>query len=130
MIPKRLRFPMRTGFLSFRSRAQKTLTPHLKIYYLHQDQIQFAVVVPKKVNKKAVIRNQLKRLLKRELIHCQLGQLVVLVKPIHLEKNQLNSVVQELSHFLQNLQQSTVGPEPRNSRRDPTVRLWGLKPES
>ena len=103
MIPKRLRFPMRTDFLSFRSRARKIYSPHLTLYYRLHPPVQLAVVVPKKVNKRAVVRNQLKRLLKRELLNHQLGQIVVLVKPIHLEKDQLDSVVQSLSHLLQKL---------------------------
>ena len=128
MIPKRLRFPMRADFLSFRSRARKIYSPHLTLYCLLHPPIQLAVVVPKKVNKRAVVRNRLKRLLKQELLNHQLGQIVVLVKPIHLEKNQLNSVAQELSRLLQKLQLQTPNPKPRNSRRAPrasTLEIWG-----
>ncbi len=104
MIPRHLRFPMRTQFLNFRRQAQRLNSTHLNLLYLPTSSIKLAVVVPKKVNKRAVVRNRLKRLLKQKLLNYQLGQIVVLVKPIRLEKNQIDSVAQELSHLLQKLE--------------------------
>ena len=101
MISRQNRFPMRTRFLEFRRFAQKLYSPHLTLLYSFSGNPQLAVVVPKKVNKRAVVRNRLKRLLKQQLLDFRhLGKLVVLVKPVHLEKSQLEPVSQELRHLL------------------------------
>ncbi len=101
MISRQNRFPMRTRFLEFRRFAQKLYSPHLTLLYSFSDNPQLAVVVSKKVNRRAVVRNRLKRLLKQQLLDFRhLGKLVVLVKPVHLEKSQLEPVSQELHALL------------------------------
>ncbi len=103
MIPKSKRFPMRTQFLEFRRLARRFFSQNLILYYRPSSEIKLAVVVPKKVNRRAVVRNRLKRLLKKELLKYQLGWMVVLVKSAHLEKSQLSPVVEELLSLLREL---------------------------
>lgn len=91
MISKSHKFPLRTDFLRFRTRAKKTVTPLFTIYYLLSTKraSRFAVVVPKKVNKLATTRNYLKRLTYDSLrpqIKDQKLDVVVVFKPLPLKK--------------------------------------------
>ncbi|MFZ2199733.1 MAG: ribonuclease P protein component [Microgenomates group bacterium] len=89
MISKSNKFPTRTQFLAFRARAKQTTTPHLRIMSLPHTPSRLAVIVPIKVNKRAVARNSFKRLaydqvwkmLKDKNLDC-----VVVFKPIVLLK--------------------------------------------
>lgn len=63
MIPRSRKFPMRTGFLTFRAKAKRLSSPHLTAYYTKsRGPSRLAVTIPKKVNKLAATRNWLKRL--------------------------------------------------------------------
>lgn len=93
MISKSNKFPTRTQFLSFRARAKQTTTPHLRILTSPHPESRLAVVVPIKVNKRAVARNSFKRLvydaawpiIKDKKLDC-----VILFKPIALLKGKIS----------------------------------------
>ena len=108
MIPHARKFPLRTSFLSFRARANKTASPHLLVYILpspHSSRL--AVTVPKKVSKLATLRNTLKRLAYDTLwsqIKEQKIDVVVVFKPLPLKKSQKlkTELVNELTQSLRN----------------------------
>lgn len=92
MIPRRRKFPLRTEFLKFRTRAKKTVTPLFTIYHLPSTikSSRFAVIVPKKVSKLATTRNYLKRLTYDYLWqHYQNKKtdLVIVFKPLPLKRS-------------------------------------------
>lgn len=106
MIPKSQKFNMRVDFLSFKSHCKKTASNNLIIYYdsSKNENLQLAVVVPKKSISKAAKRNQYKRTLKQTLLNnTNSGVFIVLVKPIPLTispsdlKQELISVLSRLS---------------------------------
>lgn len=91
MIPHSRKFPLRTDFLRFRSRAKRTVTPLFTIYYLlsTKQASRLAAIIPKKVNKLATTRNYLKRLVYDTLwpqIKDQKMDVVVVFKPMSLKK--------------------------------------------
>lgn len=109
MIPHSRKFPLRTEFLKFRSRAKRTVTPLFTIYYLLSTQraSRLAAIIPKKVNKLATTRNYLKRLAYDTLwpqIKEQKIDVVVVFKPLPLKKSQKlkMELVNELSQSLRN----------------------------
>ena len=82
--------PLRTQFLSFRSRATRHVTPHTTIYHLKSNiSTRLGVVVPIKVNKRATTRNSFKRLaydtawkiIKDKNLDC-----IIIFKPLALPK--------------------------------------------
>jgi len=91
MIPTRSKFPMRTEFLEFRSKASRLSSPHFTAYYLpSKHQSSCSVVVPKKVHKLAVGRNWLKRLTFDALwplIQDSQLDVVIIYKPLKLDKS-------------------------------------------
>ena len=91
MIPASSKFPMRTDFLEFRSSAKRASSPHFTLNYLATSaQSSCAVVVPKKVNKRATTRNWLKRLTFDTLwpvISDKNLDTVLVYKPLKLEKS-------------------------------------------
>lgn len=115
MIPKAHKFPLRTQFIAFRSRAKVITTPHLRILYhfsssdlLNRSELsvptRLAVIVPKKVAKLAVTRNYLKRLVYGQLwplIKDRKIDCVVIFKPLSLTKSL--STQQALIQEIQNL---------------------------
>ena len=91
MISPKDKFPLRTDFVRFRSRAQRFVTPHTTYFILHTSrESRLAVVVPKKVSKLATTRNYLKRLtydaiwplLANKRVDC-----VIVYKPILFKKS-------------------------------------------
>jgi ribonuclease P protein component len=69
MLPKQLRFPLRQSKTFFHD-ARRVVSPPFLIYYQENSAgatAQAAVIVPKKVSKKAVERNRLKRIVHQEL---------------------------------------------------------------
>lgn len=102
MIPRTSKFPLRTDFIRFRARANKLSTPHLLVYWwpARHNASALAVVIPKKVNKLATVRNALKRLtydtlwllIKDKNLDC-----VIVYKPLPFSRTQLT---QELSNEL------------------------------
>src|SRR5688500_2400937 len=62
MIPKSSKFPTRTQFLTFRAKVKQLTTPHLRLLYAPHTPSRLSVIVPAKVNKRAVVRNALRRL--------------------------------------------------------------------
>ncbi|MFH2085222.1 MAG: ribonuclease P protein component [bacterium] len=62
MISRSHKFPLRTQFLSFRAASSQTATPHLRLLTSPHTPSRLSVIVPLKVNKRAVVRNHLKRL--------------------------------------------------------------------
>jgi len=96
MIPHSRKFPLRTEFLRFRSRAKKSVTPLFTIYYLLSTKrdSRLAITVPKKVSKLATTRNYLKRLAYDTLwsqIKNQKIDAVVVFKPSPLKKSPLTT---------------------------------------
>lgn len=101
MIPKSNKFPTRVQFLNFRARASQVVTPHLRLMTEMRDikdpsavaGPRLSVIVPIKVNKRAVFRNALKRIiydagskaLFRQNIDC-----IILFKPIALLKGKIS----------------------------------------
>jgi ribonuclease P protein component len=106
MIPKSRKFPLRTEFLAFRRAAKRLSSPHLTIYYLESDSpSRLAVIIPKKVNKLAVVRNWLKRLTFDSvwpLVKDKSLDLVVVYKPINLAKSSdtKKQIIHEISQSL------------------------------
>lgn len=116
MIPKSNKFPTRVQFLSFRARANQVATPHLRI--MTENRIEhgsaniygprLSVIVPIKVNKRAVVRNNLRRLvydaawkgLSGKNIDC-----IIMFKPISLLKGKQSDdlILQELYSVLSSL---------------------------
>jgi ribonuclease P protein component len=63
MIPSVRKFPLRTEFVSFRAKSKKILSPRVACYVLRvTHKSRLAVIIPKKVNKLAAMRNHLRRL--------------------------------------------------------------------
>lgn len=96
MIPHSRKFPLRTEFLRFRSRAKRTAAPLFTIYYLPSTKqaSRLAAIIPKKVNKLATTRNYLKRLTYDCLwpqIKDQKMDMVVVFKPMPLKKSPLTA---------------------------------------
>ncbi|GAB4026336.1 MAG: hypothetical protein Fur0011_1660 [Candidatus Microgenomates bacterium] len=90
MISREHKFPLRTEFLEFRARANKSVTPHLVIYYVSGTMYsRLGVTIPKKVSKLATTRNYLKRLTYNALwsrVKDQKMDVVVVFKPLPLKK--------------------------------------------
>lgn len=62
MLAKLLKFPLRTHFLSFRSRSRKLPSAHYLLQAMPRHEgSRLSVIVPKKVSKLATTRNYLKR---------------------------------------------------------------------
>lgn len=104
MIPQSNKFPLRSEFVAFRTRAKRIVTPHTTMYVLpSSSHPRMGVVVPKKLSKLATTRNWLKRLtydtlylaIKNHNIDC-----VVVYKPLPLKKS-LNSKAQITHELLQ-----------------------------
>ncbi len=109
MIPKSSKFPSRTQFLALRERAKQTTTPHLRALFSNITHpvcdSRLSVIVPIKVNKLAVVRNHLKRLvydtlwpiIKDKNLDC-----VVLFKPTTLLKGKISKdlITHELSQLI------------------------------
>ncbi len=91
MIPHFRKFPLRTEFLKFRSRAKKIVSSVFTLHLLATSSpARLGVIIPKKVNKRATIRNYLKRLAYDTLwpqIKDQKMDVVVVFKPIPLKKS-------------------------------------------
>lgn len=90
MIPKLAKFPLRTEFLEFRRRANKTLSPHTTCYSLPAASPRLAVIIPKKLSKLATTRNWLKRLTFDTLwpiLQEETLDLIVVFKPLPLKKS-------------------------------------------
>lgn len=105
MIPHSRKFPLRTEFLRFRSRAKRITSPHLTVYHvpctIHS---RLGVTIPKKVNKLATTRNYLKRLTYDALwpsVKDQKIDVVVVFRPLPLKKSPATS--QLLIKEIQNL---------------------------
>jgi RNase P protein component len=62
MIAKSSKFPTRSQFLTFRAKASQITTPHLRLLSLPHTPSRLSVIVPIKVNKRAVVRNSFRRL--------------------------------------------------------------------
>lgn len=90
MIPHPRKFPLRTGFLAFQKRAKQITTPHLRALFNPHAPSRLSVIVPLKVNKRAVTRNSLKRLV-YDLAWKSLGDknldCVIIFKPLSLLNN-------------------------------------------
>lgn len=103
MIPRSAKFPLRTEFLSFRTRSKKSVTPLYTIYYIRvPTPSRLGVIIPKKVNKLATTRNYLKRLVYDTLwplIKDQKMDVVVVFKPLALKKSPATSqqIITELN---------------------------------
>lgn len=116
MIPKSNKFPTRVQFLNFRARANQVVTPHLRLMTEPRDikdptavvGPRVSVIVPIKVNKRAVFRNTLKRIvydtaakaLFKQNIDC-----IIVFKPIALLKGKPSEdlVLAELHSVILNL---------------------------
>lgn len=116
MIPKSNKFPTRVQFLNFRARAKQVVTPHLRL--MTEDRPlgglvnlrgpRISVIVPVKVSKRAVVRNNFKRLiydvawkaLSNKNIDC-----IIVFKPIALLKGPASEaqIVAELSSVVDSL---------------------------
>ncbi|MEI8232885.1 MAG: ribonuclease P protein component [bacterium] len=94
MIPKSSKFPTRVQFLSFRARAEQLITPHLRVMVEPHTPTRISVIVPVKVNKRAVARNGFKRLVYdaawKQLASKNLDCIIVF-KPISLLKSKLST---------------------------------------
>ena len=93
MISKARKFPARQEFLSFRKTAKQLTTPHVRLLYSAAASTHLSVIVPKKCNKRAVVRNWLKRLTYDTLwLQTQDKKLdcVVVYKPLPLKKSPEN----------------------------------------
>lgn len=97
MIPKSNKFPTRIQFLNFRARATQTTTPHLRLMVEVRKPgdangilgPRLSVIVPVKVNKRAVVRNSLKRTVYDtawKMIGSKNIDCIILFKPIALLK--------------------------------------------
>ena len=119
MIPKSRKFPLRTHFLVFRSRAKRLSTPHFTVFWLPQGSelpkssepnvARLAVIVPKKCARLATTRNWLKRLTYDTpwpLIKDKNLDLVVVYKPIKINKS--SKIKENLIYELSNLEFSKV----------------------
>lgn len=104
MISKKNKFPTRVQFLQFRSHAKQLTTPHLRIMYDSHSPSRLSVIVPVKVNKRAVARNGLKHLtydtmwkiIKDKNLDC-----ILIFKPITLLKGKQSEelILHELSQI-------------------------------
>jgi ribonuclease P protein component len=110
MIPAISKFPLRTDYLSFRSKAKRLVAPHLTIFYLKSLSTppRLSVIVPKKLSKLATTRNWLKRLTYDVLFLHLNGlslDLIVVYKPLSLKKSPLTKaqVVHELLSTIKTL---------------------------
>lgn len=109
MIPHSHKFPLRTEFLRFRSRADKLVTSHFILYSMRTTTpSRLSVSVPKKVSKLATTRNYLKRLTYDTLwprVKDQKIDVVVVFKPLPLKKtpNLKMELNNELTQSLRNI---------------------------
>lgn len=105
MISRARKFPLRTEFLSFRAKSEKISSQYFTVYYLASEshsgivkpefsipecKSRLAVVVPKKVNKLATVRNWLKRLVYDHLwplIREKNLDVIIVFKPLSLIKS-------------------------------------------
>lgn len=93
MIPSKSKFPSRTQLLQFRAVAKQSTTPHLRVMTSPHNPSRLSVVVPVKVNKRAVARNSFKRLvydkvwkmIKDKNLDC-----IVMFKPMALIKGKIS----------------------------------------
>ena len=104
MIPKSNKFPTRVQFLNFRARAKQIVAPHLRIMIEPHIPSRLSVIVPVKVNKRAVVRNGLKRLVYDttwKIIGEKNLDCIVLFKPIALLKGKVSQdlITHELSQI-------------------------------
>lgn len=117
MIPKSNKFPTRVQFLSFRDRAKQLTTPHLRVMFekrVNNETVslpgaRLSVIVPIKINKRAVIRNHFRRLayntawqfLGNKKIDC-----IIMFKPIALLKGKETDehITQEVSSIIKTLE--------------------------
>jgi ribonuclease P protein component len=104
MLPKQLRFPLRQAKNFFHD-ARRVSSPPFLLYIengLLSELARAAVIVPKKVSKKAVDRNALKR-----LVHQELSSTLPLLLPMNLvvyitrffQKEDLPKLTQALEKF-------------------------------
>ncbi len=115
MIPRSRKFPLRTEFLRFRSRAKRITTPHLTFFYLQHTQSgvsegvgRLGVIIPKKVSKLATTRNYLKRFTYNTLwprVKDQQKDVVVVYKPLPIKKSSQiqTELINELTQSAGNL---------------------------
>lgn len=108
MIPRNSKFPLRTDFVRFRARSQKHVTSLTTIYHLPSTvNSRLAVIIPKKANKLATVRNALKRLTYDTLwplIKNTKADCVIVYKPLPLSRAQLNQeLTNELSQAIRNI---------------------------
>ncbi len=116
MIPKSNKFPTRVQFLNFRARAAQRATPHLRI--MTEERVEkgsvnvygprLSVIVPIKVNKRAVVRNNLRRLVYDSAWKSLSGKnidCIIMFKPIALIKSKQSDdlIVQELRSTISSL---------------------------
>ena len=117
MIPKANKFPTRVQFLSFRDRARQLTTPHLRIMFekrVNNETVsihgaRLSVIVPIKVNKRAVIRNHFRRLtyntawqfLSNKKIDC-----IIVFKPLALLKGKEadDHITQEVQQIVKSIE--------------------------
>ena len=102
MISKSNKFPTRTQFLEFRAKAKQFTTPHLRILFnsrssgnikLREFDSRLSVIVPVKVNKRAVARNSFKRLVYDQvwkMIKDKNLDCIVMFKPMALIKGKIS----------------------------------------
>ena len=104
MISKSNKFPTRQQFLVFRAHAKQITTPHLRTMPSPHTPSRLSVIVPIKVNKRAVVRNSFKRLaydtvwkiIKAKNLDC-----IIIFKPITLLKGKISEdlIIHELSQL-------------------------------
>ena len=65
MLPKKNRFPLKKGFFQFKKEARLYQFPFFGLLVKSQKEFasQFAFIISKKIDKRAVTRNRIKRLL-------------------------------------------------------------------
>jgi RNase P protein component len=93
MLAKSSKFPTRIQFLEFRAKAAQSTTPHLRILTSPHAPSRLSVIVPVKVNKRAVVRNSFKRLvydLVWKIIRDKNLDAIVMFKPIALLKGKVS----------------------------------------
>lgn len=104
MISKSNKFPTRIQFLQFQAIAKQTATPHLRLMTSPHAPSRLSVIVPIKVNKRAVVRNSFKRLVYDivwKLIKDKNLDCIVIFKPIALLKGKISQdlITHELSQL-------------------------------
>lgn len=113
MISKSNKFPTRTQFLAFRTKAKQITTPHLRVLFhsrsvdnitLLECDSRLSVIVPIKVSKRATTRNSFKRLVYDivwKLIKDKNLDCIVIFKTIALLKGKISQdlIIHELSQL-------------------------------